>query len=386
MRATGWLRRNGLAFGWFAFAAADLVFMLARPDLFRVPFFLLWISLVLVYGFRPWPRRHTLLVLAGTSAAVMGVVVIDGFQGDELTGKLVAVPLLALMFAAMAWHARRNAAQLEQVEAVAEMRASLLERQQQFVVDASHELRTPVTIARGHLELLRREHQEAPEVEVALDELARMDGILERLLFLARAPQSEFLVLREIDVEAFLGDVFLRWSEVAERTWRLQVDLTGLLPLDPDALRSALDALLENAVKYTDPGDVIELAAHADGVGGIVIEVSDSGAGIPSEALPHIFDRWARADSARTRDRGGAGLGLAIVVAVARAHGGRCSVKPLPHGTMFRLHLPVRVAGEHAPSPTPAAERELAGAGPGPALSEEGVDPVGSSLPEVRLT
>ncbi len=373
MPDTGWLRRNALELGWFAFAAVDLALMVVRPDLIRIPFFLLWISLAVVYGFRPWPRRHTVLVAAGTAAAVIAVVILDGFHGDELSGKLLAVPLLALMFGAMAWHARRSAVQLEQVEAVAEVRRSVVERQLQFLADASHELRTPVTIARGHLELLRRELPDAPELEVALDELARMEGILERLLLLVRAGQPGFLVLQPIEVETFLGDVFLRWSEVAERAWRLDVDVSGLLPVDPDALRSALDALLENAVKYTDPGDSIELAAHADGVGGVVIEVSDSGSGIPPEALARIFDRWTRADGARTRERGGAGLGLAIVAAVARAHGGRCSVKRLPRGTAFRLHLPLRVASAGAPSPTPAAEGGMAGAGPEPTLTEERV-------------
>jgi len=116
-------------------------------------------------------------------------------------------------------------------------------------------------------------------------------------------------------------------------------------------------------------GRAVELAARADGAGGVVIEVSDSGTGVPPEALPHIFDRWARADGARTRERGGAGLGLAIVAAVARAHGGRCSVRPLLRGTAFRLHLPVRAASVNAPSPTPAVEGEVAGAGPKLALS-----------------
>ena len=371
MRAIGWLRRNPLEAGWAAFAAADLAFMALEPGLFRIPFFLLWISLVVVYGFRPWPRGQTLLVIAGTSAAVTGVVVIDGFEGDELTGKLLAVPLLAVMFAAMAWHARRRAVELEQVEALAEMRASLLERQRQFLADASHELRTPMTIARGHLELLRREQRTAVELDVALDELARMERIVERLLFLARAEQPGFLVLQPIEVEAFLGDVFLRWSGVAERTWRLNVDLAGTLPVDPEALRSALDALLENAVKYTDTGDAVELDAYADGTGGVVIEVSDSGIGIPPEALPRIFDRWARADGARTRERGGAGLGLAIVVAVARAHGGRCSVKRLSRGTTFRLHLPVGIAPETASGPAPASEGGMTGVRP--ELSESGV-------------
>jgi signal transduction histidine kinase len=156
---------------------------------------------------------------------------------------------------------------------------------------------------------------------------------------------------------------------VAPRAWRLDVDLAGHLLADPEALRNALDALLENAVKYTDPGDAVELVAHADGTGGVVIEVSDSGAGVPRDALPRIFDRWARADGARTRERGGAGLGLAIVAAVARAHGGRCSVEPQSRGTAFRLHLPVRAAVVHAPNPTPAAEGDLAGAGQGLALS-----------------
>jgi signal transduction histidine kinase len=356
MRVIGWLRRNALELGWLAFAAVDLAFMVAVPGLIRVPFFLLWISLVLVYGFRPWPRMRTAVVVAATSTAVVVVLVVDHFHGDELTGKLLAVPLLALMFSAMAWHARRHAVALEATAAVAEVRASLLERQQQFLADASHELRTPVTIARGHLELLQREQPEEPELEVALDELGRMEGIVERLLFLARAGQPGFLVPRAVDIEAFLGDVFLRWSGVAPRAWRLDVDLAGRLLADPEALRNALDALLENAVKHTDPGDAIELAAHADGAGGVVIEVSDSGSGVPPEALPRIFDRWARVDDARTRERGGAGLGLAIVAAVARAHGGRCSVKPLARGTAFRLHLPVRVASPDAPNPAPAPE------------------------------
>jgi signal transduction histidine kinase len=89
---------------------------------------------------------------------------------------------------------------------------------------------------------------------------------------------------------------------------------------------------------------------------------------VPPDALPRIFDRWARADGARTRERGGAGLGLAIVAAVARAHGGRCSVKPLPRGTSFRLHLPVRALAPAEPTTMQAGEVELADAGPGLAL------------------
>jgi signal transduction histidine kinase len=372
MRATAWLRRNPLEAAWAVFAAANWVAMILWPSWETVPFHFVWISLTLVYGIRTWSMRTMWGVLTVVAAATGASIFADAFDGIQLWGELFEVPLMSAMFLAMVWHAQRRQAAMAEVQGVAEMRASLLERQERFLHDASHELRTPVTIARGHLELLRREQPDAPELEVALDELGRMERIVERLLLLAKSEQQGF-GFQEIDLEAFLSDLFIRWSEVAQRAWRLDVDLAGRLVADPEALRNALDALLENAVKYTDPGDAVELSAHADGTGGVVIEVADSGTGVPPEALPRIFDRWARADGARTRERGGAGLGLAIVAAVARAHGGRCSVRQLSRGTAFRLHLPVRETSDTAPSPTPAPEGEIAGAGRGPALSEEGI-------------
>jgi two-component system, OmpR family, sensor kinase len=372
MRVTGWLRRNPLEAAWAAFAVANFVAMIAWPGWETIPFHFVWISLTFVYGVRVWSSRTMWAVLAVVILATGASIMSDAFSGIQLWGELFEVPLMSAMFLAMVWHAQRRHAALAEVQGVAEMRASLLERQERFLHDASHELRTPVTIARGHLELLRREQPDSPELEVALDELGRMERIVERLLLLAKSEQQG-ADLREIDVEAFLSDLFIRWVEVAPRAWRLEVDLQGRMLVDPEALRDALDALLENAVKYTDPGDAIELAARADGAAGVVIEVSDSGLGVPPDALSRIFDRWARADGARTRERGGAGLGLAIVAAVARAHGGRCSVKALPRGTTFRLHLPVRVASDKAPNPTPAPEGGMAGAGPQPARSEEQV-------------
>jgi signal transduction histidine kinase len=297
-----------------------------------------------------WLRRNRAEVAGAVLAACAIAAVVTRFDTTA-----IVIPLVLAIFVVLVLHGRRRQAALAQVQALAEIRASLLERQEHFLHDASHELRTPVTIARGHLELLRRERPNTPELEVALDELGRIERIVERLLLLAKSEQQGY-GFEEIDVEAFLSDLFIRWSGVAQRTWRLDVDLHGRLLADSEALRNALDALLENAVKYTDPGDTIEMAAYPDGMGGVVIKVSDSGLGVPRDALSTIFDRWARADGSRSRERGGAGLGLAIVVAVARAHGGRCSVEPLPRGTAFRLHLPVRAAAESAASPTVAEE------------------------------
>jgi signal transduction histidine kinase len=356
MRATGWLRRNRLEAACAVFVVGNLGFMLAFPTFIRLPFFLTWIALTLVYGFRPWRWTATIAVAATLCLATVAVVVAGGFEGDELWGKLVTIPLLATLFTAMAWHAHRSDAAQRQAEAVAETRASLLERQRQFVYDASHELRTPVTIARGHLELLERETRHAAELDVALDELDRIERILGRLLLLARAEQSDFLVFTDVDIEGFLSDIFMRWSEVAERAWRFEIDVVGSMRVDVEAVRNAIDALLENAVKYTEPRAGITLRAHAVG-GEIVVEVADEGSGVPEDALSSIFERFARADDARTRSHGGVGLGLSIVAAIVRAHGGRCTVDRRDGQTVFALVLPVG-AGVEA---DPAAMRVPAG-------------------------
>jgi signal transduction histidine kinase len=254
------------------------------------------------------------------------------------------------MFLAMVWHARRRQDALAIVERQAEQRASLLQRQERFVHDASHELRTPVTIARGHLEVHRRTNgNAAPEIDVALDELQRIEQILARLLLLAKADQPDFLVVEEVDLETCLEDVFMRWSEVAPRAWKLGNLAAGKLDVDPEQLRTALDALLENAVKYTERGDTIELRSRTSR-GDVVIEVEDGGEGVPEEALAQIFERFARADAARNRVHGGVGLGLAIVDAIAKAHGGRCTVRNGMDGAIFSLRMPrFRTASAVAP-------------------------------------
>jgi signal transduction histidine kinase len=348
------LRRLRVELVWVAFAAVNYAAMIEWPSWETIPFHFVWISLTLLYGFRVWAPRPTLIVLA----AVMGMtglsIGLDAFRGIQLWGELFEVPLMAAMFLAMVWHARRRADAVRIAEARAEERRSLLERQERFVQDASHELRTPMTIARGHMELLRGEVGAAPELDVALDELDRMDAIIGRLLVLARADQPDFLLTTKIELEPLLEEVFMRWSELAPRAWRLGTLAPGRLLVDPDRLRTALDALIENAVKYSHPHASIELRARARGHE-VWIEVQDDGCGVPPEALERIFDRFARADPARTRSAGGVGLGLAITDAIAKAHGGSCRVTSTAEGSIFVLRLPnFAPAGEPAPPPAVA--------------------------------
>jgi signal transduction histidine kinase len=266
---------------------------------------------------------------------------------------------MAAMFLAMVWHARRRQDAVRRLQSEVTERAALLEQQKRFLHDVSHELRTPVTIARGHLEVLQRLNgRPKQEIDVALDELGRIEHILERLLLLAKSKQPDFVVAVEIDVEHFLEDVFLRWSEVVPRGWRLGGFVPGTLRADPEALRIALDALIENAVKYTKPSNSITIGCRAAGRW-LAIEVADEGGGIPPEELGRIFDRFARVDSARSRSQGGAGLGLAIVDAIARAHGGSCTAANSARGAVFTLRFPgferepVRQLPRRAGTPAP---------------------------------
>jgi signal transduction histidine kinase len=340
VRVTDLLRRRSVELAWAAFAAANLVAMGLWPDWETIPFHFVWISLTLVYGFRVWGRGGTAIVLSAVIAATGGLIFVDALDGIQLWGELFEVPLMSAMFLAMVWHARRRQDALRTAELRAEQNSELMARREQFVNDASHELRTPVTIARGHLDLALRANGDAPqEIVIAVDELDRMAKIIERLLLLAKADLPDFGVREELDLEPFLEDVFIRWSEVGPRVWRLGHVDPGSVTADREGLRIVLDALLENAVKYTEETDAIELRATGqDGV--VVIEVADEGCGIAPEAAARVFERFARADPSRARVSGGAGLGLAIVDAIVRAHGGTVDVDSGAGGSTFSFRLP----------------------------------------------
>jgi signal transduction histidine kinase len=173
------------------------------------------------------------------------------------------------------------------------------------------------------------------EARVAIDELDRMERIVRQLLMIAKA-QAATLSEQAVELDELLEDVGMRWSEICPRVWRVGELARGTLRADPDALRAALDALLENAVQHTVPSSVIEITSRASG-GEVTIEVADEGSGISDDALGAIFTRFARGEDGA---EGGLGLGLSIVGSIARAHGGRCAVKSSPQGTTFSLVLP----------------------------------------------
>jgi signal transduction histidine kinase len=336
-------RLNPVDLTWLAFALVNVGAMVLWPTWETIPFHLIWFSLTLLYGFRVWALRPTFAVLIAQGFVTGVLIAHDATRGTQEWGELFEVPLMSAMFLAMVWHARRHREAAEALAANTHEREAMLARQQSFLHDASHELRTPITIARGHLEIFRRTNGgngPQPEVSVAIDELARMERIVERLFLLVRAGEGEFAsAAEEVDLATLIEDLAMRWAEVAQRVWRVGHIPSGTIRTDQDALRIALDALVENAVAHTSETDAIELRARAVN-GHVAIEVGDEGCGIPPELHERIFERFARVDASRERTRGGVGLGLSIVDAIARGHGGRCTVQSSAEGSTFTLILP----------------------------------------------
>jgi signal transduction histidine kinase len=360
MRAIGSRRLDRLEGAWLAFALANVGAMLLWPSWETIPFHLIWFTLTLLYGFRVWELKPTFAVLIAQGIVTGLLIAHDAMNGTQEWGELFEVPLMSAMFLAMVWHARRHRAAAQALARHTRERASILGRQERFLHDVSHELRTPITIARGHLEILRRSDENGgqPEVSVAIDELSRMERIVERLLLLVRAGEAGFAATaEEVELATLIEDVAMRWAEIAPRVWRVGHLSGGTIRMDQDALRIALDALVENAVAHTEQTDAIELRARAVR-GRIAIDVADEGCGIPPEALDQIFERFARVDASRVRGREGVGLGLAIVDAIVKAHGGRCTVSSSADGSVFTLVLPgfKRATGL---AQRPDADREL---------------------------
>lgn len=228
----------------------------------------------------------------------------------------------------------------------------------EFVANVSHELRTPLSIFHGYVEML----SDAPEMprEAQAEVFAvlrrnsrRLNAILEDLLVLARLEsRHEAVTCEPIDVPAFLRDTGKDWERTTrEKQLRLVLEIAPHLPtLRANRLRleQVLANLLDNAVKYTDPGGQITVSAHAV-EGHLELRIADSGRGIPPADLPHIFERFYRADKARSREQGGTGLGLSIVKHIVQSHGGSVSAESTyAKGTTIVVRLPL--AGPEAAS------------------------------------
>lgn len=213
-------------------------------------------------------------------------------------------------------------------------------RQRDFIDDAGHELRTPITIIRGHLELLGDDPIERTAVvALTLDELDRMARMVDDLLLLAKSEKPDFLAFETVSVENLTEELARKARGLGSRSWSVERMGKGIIEADRQRLTEAMMQLAENAVQHTNEGDHISIGSSmADGHAHFW--VTDTGPGVPAEERTRIFERFARARST-ARSSNGAGLGLAIVQAIAEGHHGRVELHTTEgRGSTFKLVLP----------------------------------------------
>jgi signal transduction histidine kinase len=218
--------------------------------------------------------------------------------------------------------------------------------QRRFLNDVGHELRTPITIVRGHLDVLGDDPEERAEtVALVTDELERMRRLVDDLVVLAKAEQPDFLEPAPIDFAELITEIARKAERLADRAWRLETTDDGVIFADRQRLTQAMVQLAQNAVEQTEPGDVIALgSAMVDGRAHLWVR--DSGPGLQGADPQRLFERFAG------DRREGTGLGLSIVQAIARAHAGEVDARNAPGGgAIFTIWVP-----QHGPESFARAE------------------------------
>ncbi len=232
--------------------------------------------------------------------------------------------------------------------------------QQRFVADVSHEMRTPLTVIRGNVDLLRMGCADTESLDAVTSESERMTRMVSSLLMLSQADSGALeMRMAPFDLKTLVLEVARAGKFIGKDKTEVSTLFLGDTPLevegDADRLKQVLLNLVDNAIKHSPQGAAVHIeaaneaarevnAAGAPAVGGeriVRVTVSDNGPGIPPEDLPHVFERFYRVDKSRSRAKGGAGLGLAIAQTIAEAHGGRIQARSaVGVGTSFDVFLP----------------------------------------------
>ena len=351
MWATASARRRGaLAVGFGAFLVVSLGLMVVFPAIETVPYHLIFIALTVVYGFALWSPRRILLVLALVTATTGIVLVFLDLSDNVDRQELSEVVLMPLIFVGMVWHSHRQLVAQQRVEVLAGSRQRLLEHERQFMQDASHAIRTPITIARGHLDLVTSAvHDPIVEADLAvvleqLDRMAHLSATLVALEEIESAPDHE---RAPIDLVTMVTELHDRWSRSVERTWHLSAPDHAVAMVDAYRVGMALEAMIDNAVKQTEPWGRIRLSVRRS-PGWVTVGVEDDGPGIPPLEREAVFGRFVKGSSARAGH--GSGLGLALVRAVSESHGGRARIgQSWLGGAALWVDLPTAGPGDPAP-------------------------------------
>jgi signal transduction histidine kinase len=324
---------------WWAFVVVNAWAIVMLRAWATVPFHFIWIGISLMYGWRVWSIRVTLISLAVIVVATGVPLLDDVIQHYQEADELTEIPLMSAVFLVMVVYVRRRVTAQQEMERIAAHNLALVEQSRTLVQNTSHALRTPLTIALGHAELLQRSvagGEAERDARVVVAEVNRLKHITDRILRLAKSEQPDFLYRVEIAVGDLVTATSTRWM-ATHPSVSLGHVAHEVMWVDPDLVAEAIDEMIGNAIVHCPPGTHVVISSESQD-GRHVISVADRGQGIPASMASSIFERFSHGRDTSTP---GAGLGLAIVKAIVEAHGGRVEVRNRPRGgTVFEMTLP----------------------------------------------
>lgn len=301
--------------------------------------------------FRDLEQAETDAAIAGAAGTGIFVLIVGSFLAWRLAEMILTpvekVSRTARSISESDLSRRIDVEGKDEISALAATFNAMLDRlesaftaQKKFIDDASHELRTPITVIRGHLETLESDPEDrAKTVALLLDELDRMGRLVDDLVLLARSERPDLLDLEVVEIERLTTELHAKASGLGARAWILAETGKGTVVADRQRVTQAVMQLAQNAYQHTNEGDRIELGSAVSN-GQARLWVRDTGPGIAPEDQERIFRRFSRGRSSRRL--GGAGLGLSIVQAIALAHHGRVELDSKPgSGATFELVIPV---------------------------------------------
>ncbi len=320
-------RGDRLFIPWLVLAGACSLLMWAFPGAETVPYHVAWIGIALAYGLEAWPWGRTLLAVVVFTILTGGILVVRAATGVIAWEELAEIPLMSVLVLLVVWNVRTRHVAYDTLSQIADRDRRRSAQRERLSRITSHEMRTPATIATGYVEMLISQEQDEDrrsDLRVIRDELGRLVLTSERLIRTIQVHDQDRLC--EVHLDVFLNETAARWRVLADRDWVVTAERLRHL-CSPERLRACLDTLLENAVRYTEPGDTVRIfgAAHQ---GVVMVGVADSGPGMDPVLAGALcrgeYGPWGSSQRYTAKDpKAQTGLGLALVWEAAAARGGR---------------------------------------------------------------
>lgn len=337
---------------WVVLCVACLGVMWAAPGQEVVPFHLIWIGFALAYGFEPWPVPITCVALSLATALSGAILLSRASLGIIAWEETTEILLMATLACLVLWHVRRRLAATEAVTRLAAHQVAAARQRERLGRLTSHEMRTPLTIASGYVDLLLAHEDrrgQCDDLLVVRDELGRLVRAGDRLL--RTITLEDELPQERLDLSDLVEESVTRWSTVAHRTWVSDTTRTTGVA-SRERLRVCLDTLIENAVRYTEPGGTIRVFCHPEGPGTICLGVADSGPGFSPEQAALLNDRECATHGDHglglgpSGPGGQTGYGLGIVQEIITTRHGTVRAERAPEGgALVRMRLPDGLSG-----------------------------------------